>query len=201
MMHTWVPAANRRVSNLLEWQEFVSCPTWLLGTELSSSARGIIAFHYLSSPGVSSLCTRFLDLAMKSCLQMKLFPWNFTHLLPFFFLAQNSTFCFWTWFWDPFKPLPHPFLVLIDSLPQLWDFWSVAKKHQVLFCPEWRSSPRALLGSIPSSFCLDLCRINSHKPLRRGAANPTNHPAASREESPIAKEWRSWPIYAFTFFS
>lgn len=31
---------------------------------------------------------------------------------------------------------------------------SVAKKHQVPFCPKWRSSPRALLGGILSSFCL-----------------------------------------------
>lgn len=95
----------------------MSCPTWLLGTELSSSARGIIAFHYLSSPGVSSLCTRFLDLAMKSCLQMKLLPRNFTHLLPFFFWLKTPHFVSEPGFETPLSRFPFPFLCSLVVFP------------------------------------------------------------------------------------
>lgn len=203
MMHTWVLEEDRRVSSSLEleWQEFVSCSTWVLGAELSSSARGITAFHSLSSPGVSGLYTRFLGLSVKSCLQMILLPQNFTFLLLFFDSGLHILFLNLD-----LRPLyatsPPPSCVHWKSSPAMRLLASVAKKHQVPFCPQWTSSPRALLGGVLSSFYLDLWRINSHKPLCRGAAYCTNHPAASREESPHCKgveKLTDFCIYSFPY--
>lgn len=72
--HIWVPAEDRRVITPLEWQEVVSCPTWVLDTELWASGRVVSAFHHWAiSPAqmlVVVFCTRLLGLVVKFYLQM-----------------------------------------------------------------------------------------------------------------------------------
>lgn len=179
--HMGVPAENRRVSNPLEmeWQEFVSCPTWVLGTALWSSGRGRSAFHHLSRPSASGFCTGSLawlwNPVSNWCSSPKISPIS-CHALP-----QDSTFCFWTWFWHLFQPRPcaTDSRAHWESSPAMRLLVSVIKKHQVPFCLEWSSCLGPLLGGTLSSFCTYLCNVSSPKPQRRGAANPTNHPAAS----------------------